>query len=78
MPSIKEEIKMTSDLRRGKVKFYIDEKLFGFLIDEETGEEIYIPVAGLIDEIKKNDIVSYRLSKGEKGEEAIDIRKLKK
>jgi len=69
---------MTSDLRRGKVKFYIDEKLFGFLIDEETGEEIYIPVAGLIDEIRKNDIVSYRLSKGQNGEEAIDVRKLKK
>lgn len=69
---------MDPEIRRGKVKFYIDEKLFGFLIDEETGEEIYVPVAGLIDEIKKNDIVSYRLSQGEKGKEAIDIRKLKK
>jgi len=69
---------MEAEIRRGKVKFYIDEKLFGFLIDEETKEEIYIPVAGLIDEIKKNDIVSYRLSNGEKGKEAIDIRKLKR
>jgi len=69
---------MDSDTRRGKVKFYIDEKLFGFLLDEETGEEIYIPVAGLIDEIRKNDIVSYRLAEGEKGKEAIDVRKLKK
>jgi CspA family cold shock protein len=69
---------MDSEVKRGKVKFYIDEKLFGYLIDEETGEEIYIPVAGLIDEIRKNDIVSYRLSHGEKGKEAIDIRKLKR
>ena len=69
---------MDSETRRGKVKFYIDEKLFGFLLDEETGEEIYIPVAGLIDEIKKNDIVSYRMAEGEKGKEAIDVRKLKK
>ncbi len=69
---------MNSERRRGKVKFYIDEKLYGFLVDEETGEEIYIPVAGLIDEIKKNDIVSYRISSGEKGKEAIDVKTLKK
>ena len=69
---------MSTESRRGKVKFYIDEKLFGFLIDEETGEEIYIPVAGLIDEIKKNDIVAYRLSEGEKGKVAIDVKKLKR
>ncbi len=66
------------ELRRGLVKFYIDEKLFGFLVDEETQEEIYIPVAGLIDEIKKNKLVSYRLSEGENGKEAIDVRVLKK
>lgn len=69
---------MNSELRRGRVKFYIDAKLYGFLIDEETAEEIYVPVAGLIDEIKKNDIVSYRISNGENGKEAIDVRTLKK
>lgn len=66
------------EIRRGKVKFYIDEKLFGYLIDEDTEEEIYVPVAGLIDEIKKNSIVSYRTQKGPKGKEAIDVRVLKK
>lgn len=66
------------ETRKGKVKFYIDEKLFGFLIDEESGEEIYIPVSGLIDEIKKNDLVAYRQANTEKGIEAIDVRVLKK
>lgn len=65
-------------MRTGKVKFYIDEKLFGFLTDDETGEEIYIPVAGLIDEIRKNDLVSYRLSSGVRGAEAIDVRIVRK
>jgi CspA family cold shock protein len=64
--------------RRGKVKFYIDEKLFGFLEDAQTGKEVYIPVAGLIDEIRKNDIVSYTLQDGKKGPEAINVRVLKK
>lgn len=65
-------------LRRGVVKFYIDEKLYGFLIDEETQEEIYVPVAGLIDEIKKNSLVTYKMSHGSNGNEAIEVRVLKK
>ena len=63
-----------NEFRKGKVKFYIDEKLFGFLNDLETDREIYIPVAGLIDEIRKNDIVSYREIEGKNGAEAIDVR----
>lgn len=66
------------DTRIGTVKFYIDEKLFGFLNDKETGKEVYIPVAGLIDEIRKNNIVSYREVPGKNGPEAIDVRVLKK
>lgn len=62
------------ELRKGKVKFYIDEKLFGFLNDLQTDREIYIPVSGLIDEIRKNDIVSYREVEGNNGPEAIDVR----
>jgi CspA family cold shock protein len=69
---------MDETLRHGTVKFYIDEKLYGFLTDDETGEEVYIPVAGLIDEIRKNDKVTYILAKGEKGMEAIEVRRRKK
>ena len=66
------------EFKVGVVKFYIDEKLFGFLNDKETGKEVYIPVAGLIDEIRKNNIVSYREVAGKNGPEAIDVRVLKK
>ena len=60
--------------REGTVKFYIDEKLFGFLTDDKTREEIYIPVSGLIDEIKIGSQVHYTLSEGKKGREAIDVK----
>ncbi len=62
-----------SELRNGTVKFYIDEKLYGFLNDDQTGNEVFIPVAGLIDEIRKNSKVSYRLQEGKKGPEAVDV-----
>ncbi len=68
-----------TEIREGIVKFYIDEKLYGFVTDSETGEEIYIPVSGLIDEIKKNYKVSFRISKGkEDRKEAIDVKVLKR
>lgn len=67
-----------TDTRTGRVKFYIDEKLYGFLIDEESGEEIHVPVAGLIDEIRKNDRVSYKPIQGKRGKEAAEVRVLKK
>lgn len=67
-----------TETRRATVKFYIDEKLFGFLIDEETGEEVHVPVAGLIDEIKKNDKVTYRVENGKKGPEAVEVRVVKR
>jgi len=68
----------STNLRKGKVKFYIDEKLYGFLNDLETDKEIYIPVAGLIDEIRKNNIVTYREAEGENGVEAVDVRVVKR
>lgn len=68
----------STNLRKGKVKFYIDEKLYGFLNDLETDKEIYIPVAGLIDEIRKNNIVTYREAEGGNGVEAVDVRVVKR
>jgi CspA family cold shock protein len=65
---------MKEERHTGKIKFYIDKELYGFLIDDRTGEEYYVPVAGLIDEIRKNDRVSYRLIEGNKGKEAVDVR----
>lgn len=72
-----EEVKMDA-AKQGTVKFYIDEKLFGFLTDDETGEDVYIPVSGLIDEIKKGNKVYYTPSQDKKGVKAIDVRLRKK
>lgn len=63
-----------TEQRKGTVKFYIDEKLYGFLSDDETGQEIYIPVAGLIDEIRKNSKVHYTLQNGKNGPEAVNVK----
>ena len=40
-------------MAKGTVKFFNDSKGFGFIVDEETGKEIFVHVSGLVDEVKK-------------------------
>lgn len=57
----------------GTVKFYNQEKGFGFIIDTETKEEIFVHKTGLIDEIREGDIVSFNTQAGKKGKNAVSV-----
>ncbi len=63
-------------MRTGTVKFFNDEKGFGFIVDDENGAEVFVHVSGTIDEITKGDSVSFELSDGKKGPNATDVRKI--
>jgi CspA family cold shock protein len=58
----------------GTVKFFNDSKGFGFIKDETSGEEYFVHVTGLIDEIRENDRVEYEITQGKKGLNAIDVK----
>lgn len=61
-------------MKDGTVKFFNEEKGFGFITDNESGKDFFVHVSGLVDEIKKNDKVTFDIRKGKKGEEAFDVR----
>lgn len=61
-------------MNKGKVKFFNETKGFGFIIDEETKEEYFVHVSGLVDEIRENDEVSYELQEGKKGLNAVNVK----
>ena len=63
-------------MKTGKVKFFNESKGFGFIADDETGEEYFVHVTGLIDEIRENDEVSYDLKEGKKGLNAIEVKRI--
>lgn len=60
----------------GTVKFFNETKGFGFIKDSQTSEDIFVHVTGLIDEIRENDEVSFEITEGKKGLNAIDVKVL--
>lgn len=58
----------------GTVKFFNDTKGFGFIKANGSGEEVFVHVSGLIDEVRENDVVEYELERGKKGMNAVRVK----
>jgi|TARA_B100000809_G_scaffold157136_1_gene154388 CspA family cold shock protein len=61
-------------MNKGKVKFFNDEKGFGFISEEGTEKDHFVHVTGLIDEIQEDDEVEFELEEGKKGLNAVNVR----
>lgn len=68
---------MQTEKLQGTVKFFNSEKGFGFIKDNNNGEDIFVHVSGLIDEVKENDPVEYDLQQGRKGMNAVNVTIIK-
>ncbi|MFD0975669.1 cold-shock protein [Salinimicrobium gaetbulicola] len=62
--------------KEGKVSFFDHSKGFGFILDDRTQEKYFVHVTGLIDEIQENDKVTFELEKGQRGMNAVRVKKL--
>ncbi|MBK6267426.1 cold shock domain-containing protein [Marivirga sp. S37H4] len=63
-------------MNTGTVKFYNDEKGFGFIVEDETQNEIFVHASGLEEDIEKNDKVSFETTEGKKGLNAVNVRRV--
>jgi cold shock protein len=61
-------------VKNGTVKFFNGAKGFGFIIEDETKEEFFVHVTGLIDEINEGDAVEFELKEGKKGMNAVNVK----
>jgi CspA family cold shock protein len=59
---------------KGTVKFFNDSKGFGFIKPSDGGEDVFVHVTGLIDEIRENDQVVYDVERGKKGMNAVNVK----
>ena len=62
-------------MNKGTVKFFNEAKGFGFIVDSSSGEEIFVHVSGLIDEVKEGDTVTFETARGKKGMNAVNVQR---
>lgn len=59
-------------MKKGTVKFFNEAKGFGF-ITEESGEEIFVHVTGLNEDVREHDEVVFEVQQGKKGLNAVNV-----
>lgn len=62
-------------MRTGTVKFFNNDKGFGFITDNETNEDIFVHKTGIVEMIRENDEVTFNTQAGQRGLNAVDVRR---
>ncbi|NVP17536.1 cold-shock protein [Candidatus Gracilibacteria bacterium] len=57
----------------GKVKFFNETKGFGFIIDDNSGEEIFVHITGVNGKINEGDAVEFEVENGRRGLNAVNV-----
>ena len=63
-------------MKTGTVKFFNVSKGFGFIVADGSGQEIFVHVTGLVDQIRDGDKVSFEEKEGKKGINAVNVKKI--
>ncbi|WP_313240255.1 cold-shock protein [Sphingobacterium multivorum] len=61
-------------MQQGIVKFFNDTKGFGFITPSNGGQDVFVHVSGLINDIRENYAVTFDLENGKKGINAVNVR----
>lgn len=73
----KKEKVVMDPIRNGRVEFFNHSKGFGFIKDSETQEKYFVHINGVLeDEIDENDMVIFELERGNKGMNAVRVKKV--
>ena len=63
-------------MQTGKVKFFNESKGFGFIIEDDSENEVFVHVSGLTEMVHQDDHVSYEIVEGRKGLNAVNVKKV--
>jgi CspA family cold shock protein len=60
----------------GTIKFFLEQKGYGFILEDETNEEIFVHVSGLIDKVNAEDKVSFEVMEDNRGKKANEVKRI--
>jgi cold shock protein len=62
-------------MERGTLKFFNDKKGYGFIVDETTGNDVFVHHSGLVDKPQNDDKVIFEIAEDHKGKKAVNVKK---
>ena len=64
-------------MQTGTVKFFNETKGFGFVVDDASGQEIFLHVTGLNGtKVRENDRIEFETVEGRKGLNAVNVKRI--
>ncbi|OBQ52494.1 cold shock domain-containing protein [Tamlana sp. s12] len=76
IPKKEDRIEEEPVAKEGKVSFFDHSKGFGFIIDSVNQEKYFVHISGTLEPIEENDKVTYELERGQKGMNAVQVKKI--
>ena len=61
-------------IRHGMIKFFNHEKGYGFIIDGETKDSVFVHMNNLAQPVQENDRVVFEVENGPKGPNAVNVK----
>lgn len=65
-------------IRNGVVSFFNESKGYGFIKDLQSQESVFVHINGILEQIKEKDKVTFETEQGQKGLNAIKVKKVGK
>lgn len=63
--------------KTGRLTFFNETKGYGFINESTTGQSVFVHINDLQGEIKKGDLVSFEIEKGQRGPAATQVKLVK-
>lgn len=70
----KAEFRVNNKIKTGRLKNFDEAKGFGFIMDADTHDTVFVHINDFEDEIKVGNRVQYEVEKGLKGMKAINVK----
>jgi cold shock protein len=62
-------------MEKGTLKFFNEKKGYGFIVDDNSGKDVFVHHSGFVDKLGNDEKVTYELAEDQKGKKAVNVKK---